>query len=61
MSMRSPSPLRREIRSEPRGPHWVAWVADPTGKPEGSIVLVAETREEAEERAKRWAEQTPQG
>ena len=47
----------REIRSEARGPHWVAWVSDANGKPEGSVVLVAATREEAEARARRWAEQ----
>ena len=46
----------REIRSEARGPHWVAWVADVNGKPEGSVVLVAATREEAEARARQWAE-----
>lgn len=45
------------IRSEPRGPHWVAWVADANGKPEQSVVLVALTREEAEERAKRWKDE----
>ena len=44
-----------DIRSEPHGPHWVAWIADANGKPENSVVLVAPTREEAEERAKRWA------
>ena len=49
----------RTIRSEARGPHWVAWVADVAGKPEGSVVLVAETQEEAEERAKQWAEALP--
>jgi hypothetical protein len=42
----------REIRSEARGPHWVAWIADADGKPEGSVVVVGEDREEAEERAK---------
>jgi hypothetical protein len=47
----------REIRSEARGPHWVAWIADATGKPEGSIVLVGETREEAERRARRWRDE----
>jgi hypothetical protein len=47
----------REIRSEAHGPHWVAWVADSNGKPEGSVVLVAATREEAEARARKWAEQ----
>jgi hypothetical protein len=50
-----------EIRSEPRGPHWVAWVADASGKPLKSIVLVGRTREEAEERARRWRDElTPQ-
>jgi predicted RNase H-like HicB family nuclease len=46
----------RTVNSELRGGHWVAWVPDASGKPEGSIVLVGETREEAEERARRWAE-----
>jgi hypothetical protein len=45
-----------EIRSEARGPHWVAWLADATGKPRHSVVLVGETQEEAEERARRWAD-----
>jgi hypothetical protein len=46
------------IHSEERGPHWIAWVSrDDSGKPERSVVLVAETREEAERRAERWAEQ----
>lgn len=50
-----------DIRSEPRGPHWVAWIADASGKPMNSIVLVGRTREEAEERAKRWRDGlTPQ-
>ena len=59
----------RKIRSEARGPHWIAWIvaadgvaadgtaADGTaadGKPEGSVVLVGKTREEAEERARVW-------
>jgi len=42
------------IRSEPSGPHWIAWVADANGRPERSVVLVGLTKEEAEERAKRW-------
>jgi len=41
-----------EIRSEQRGPHWIAWVSDDAGKPRGSIVLVGQTREEAEARAR---------
>jgi hypothetical protein len=36
------------IRSDAHGPHWVAWVADAEGKPQDSVVLVAPTREEAE-------------
>ena len=48
-----------QIHSEARGPHWIAWVSrDGTGKPDRSVVLVAETREEAEKRAERWAQQT---
>jgi hypothetical protein len=46
----------RVIRSEARGPHWVAWVADTAGNPQDSVVVVGETREEAEERARRWAD-----
>jgi hypothetical protein len=44
----------REIRSEARGPHWVAWIPGADGKPENSVVLVGETREEAERRARMW-------
>lgn len=48
-----------EVHSEARGPHWIAWISrDGTGKPEGSVVLVAETREKAEENARAWAEKT---
>ncbi len=44
-----------EIQSEARGGHWIAWVvrAGQT-QPEGSIVLVGATREEAEARARDW-------
>ena len=46
-----------EFHSEARGPHWIAWVSrDGTRKPERSVVLVAETREKAEARARDWAE-----
>ena len=44
------------VRSEARGPHWVAWIPDSNGRPEGSVVLVGRTQEEAEERARVWAE-----
>ena len=48
-----------QIHSEQRGPHWIAWVSrDGSGKPDRSIVLVAETRELAESRAREWAEQS---
>ena len=46
------------VRSELRGGHWVAWIPDANGNPERSIVLVGETREEAEERARQWAERS---
>lgn len=46
-----------EIHSEPHGPHWVAWLTRSGGdKPEQSVVLVGQTREEAEARARQWAE-----
>jgi hypothetical protein len=48
-----------QIHSEARGPHWIAWISrDGSGKPERSVILVAETRELAEARAERWAQQT---
>lgn len=44
-----------EVRSEARGPHWIAWIPDEQGKPWRSVVLVGQTREEAEARAREWA------
>lgn len=45
-----------EIRSELRGGHWVAWIVrTPDGKPDGAILLVGRTKEEAEKRADDWA------
>ncbi len=55
MAERAPN-TGRAVHSEARGGHWVAWIPDANGKPERSIVLVGETREEAEARAARWAE-----
>ena len=47
-----------QIHTEARGPHWIAWVSrDGSGKPDRSVILVAETREKAEENAERWARQ----
>jgi hypothetical protein len=46
-----------EIRSEARGPHWVAWLARTAdGAPEQSVLLVGRTQGEAEARARLWAE-----
>jgi hypothetical protein len=51
------APETFEIHSEPRGPHWIAWVSrDASGKPDRSVVLVAASQAEAEDRARRWAE-----
>ncbi len=49
-----------EIRSEARGPHWVAWAVKPgETKPLSSIVVVGETKAEAESRARAWAASLP--
>jgi hypothetical protein len=45
------------VYSEAHGPHWIAWVTEGAdAKPAGSVVLVAATQEEAEARARKWAE-----
>jgi hypothetical protein len=47
----------REIRSEARGPHWIAWIVSNGGpKPDGGVVFVGRTQEEAEARARQYAE-----
>ncbi len=47
-----------EIRSEARGPHWIAWVSrDGDPKPHRSVVLVGQTQAEAEANARRWLAQ----
>jgi hypothetical protein len=46
-----------QIHSEAHGPHWVAWLTRAgSDKPERSAVVVGETREEAESRARQWAD-----
>jgi hypothetical protein len=55
-----PAPATVEIRSEQRGPHWVAWISAAEGKPLDSVVLVAASREEAEARARNWAQRLGQ-
>ena len=48
-----------QIHTEARGPHWIAWITRGSDtKPDRAVVVVAATEEEAEERARRWAEQT---
>ena len=51
-----------EVRSEPRGPHWIAWIvragSDKPDRPDRGIVLVGETQDEAETRARRFADES---
>ena len=48
-----------QIHSEARGPHWIAWITRGAGtEPDRSVVLIGETRAEAEANARTWAEQT---
>lgn len=49
--------MQYEIKSEPSGGHWVAWLtADGSTRPAGAAILVGQTREEAEANAQRWAD-----
>jgi len=46
-----------QIHSEARGPHWIAWITRPGDtKPYRSVVLVAANQEDAETRARQWAD-----
>lgn len=46
-----------EIRSEAHGPHWVAWLARTAdAAPEHAVLIVGQTRAEAEARARQWAQ-----
>ena len=46
-----------EVHSEARGAHWIAWVSrDGSGKPDRSVVVVGANREQAEARARQWAD-----
>jgi hypothetical protein len=48
-----------QVFSEARGPHWIAWIShEGGGKPHQSVILVARTQEEAEARARAWADRT---
>lgn len=46
-----------QVHTEARGPHWIAWITRDNGtQPDGSVVLVAASQEEAAARARLWAE-----
>jgi hypothetical protein len=48
-----------QIHSEARGPHWIAWITrDGETQPYRSVVLVAANQQDAEARARQWAEQS---
>lgn len=48
-----------QIHTEARGPHWIAWITrGGSDKPDRSVILIAASQEEAEARAKQWAEQS---
>ena len=52
------SAVSYQIHSEAHGPHWVAWVTRAgSQKPERDVVLVAANQEDAEERARRFADE----
>jgi hypothetical protein len=45
-----------EVRSEERGPHWIAWLTAGTDpKPVKAVIVVGRSKEEAEARARQWA------
>ena len=45
------------VHAEARGPHWIAWITRGSEtKPDRSVVHIAANREEAESRARRWAD-----
>ena len=49
---------RFSVHSEAHGPHWVAWLTrDPETSPVRDVVLIGETREEAESRARAWVKE----
>ncbi len=51
-----------DIQAEARGRHWVAWLTRAgDARPVRSVVIVGETRDEAERRAREWAGQLEPG
>ena len=50
------------IRSEESGSHWVAWLQNSESqKPEAAVILIGAHQEQAEARARRWAERKATG
>ncbi|MCH7746862.1 MAG: hypothetical protein IH939_02070 [Acidobacteria bacterium] len=46
-----------DIKTESRGAHWIAWVTrGASDKPLDSVILVGQTRDEAEAQARTWAD-----
>jgi hypothetical protein len=46
-----------QIRTETRGAHWISWVTRGTSNtPLDSVILVGQTRDEAESQARAWAD-----
>ena len=46
-----------EIKTESRGAHWIAWLTrGSSDQPLDSIILVGQTRDEAESQARAWAD-----
>ena len=46
-----------DIKTESRGAHWIAWVArGGSDKPLDSVILVGQTRDEAESQARTWVD-----
>jgi len=47
--------MEYQVHSEPRGGHWTAWVTiENQTKPAGSVLLVGQTKDEAEMNAHSW-------
>jgi hypothetical protein len=52
-----PADTPYQMHSQARGSHWIAWISrSGDTKPDRSVVLVAATKEEAEARARQWAD-----
>ena len=46
-----------EVKTESRGAHWISWVTrGASNKPLDSVILVGQTRDEAESQARTWAD-----